>query len=182
MEWIHVLVKNSHFTERLEKKGSDRRGWSSLCHVIEESSTVPLFHCKSQWEKKDEKKKNIRQGMLRWTMGAAFRCAGEREKKTKQPHLDKKKKKHKIEGFRNWHRIVLFFVPLLPLVVQQTVSGCRDIMGSAHVRWSASFTQTWCAWQRLQQEDKTEGERSRDDESRLLKKAQETGKAGSSPS
>lgn len=46
MEWIHVdepvLVKTSHFTERLEKKGLDRRGWSSLCHVMEGRIAVPL--------------------------------------------------------------------------------------------------------------------------------------------
>lgn len=46
MEWIHddepVLVKTSHFTERLEKESLDMRGWSSLCHVTEEDITVPL--------------------------------------------------------------------------------------------------------------------------------------------
>lgn len=94
MERIHVdepvLVKTSHFTEKLEekKKGLDGRGCSSLCHVIEENITVPLE--KPVMIKKNERKTKKANENGGWFLIPEVLEGG---RKTKQHHLDQKKKK-----------------------------------------------------------------------------------------
>lgn len=94
MERIHVepvLVKTSHFTERLEEKkrvGQERMVIFVPCDW--ENITVPLEKSVTIKKERDEKKP--------MRMGAASRSTGGRGKNKTAPFGQKK---NKINGFRN---------------------------------------------------------------------------------
>lgn len=145
MEWIYfwkpVLVKTSHFTERKPDDG----GREGMVVTIPRSPPSP-FHCKIQWwqKKKKIKKLNETLGALEedehfsWKSRRLPEVLGEEEEK----RGEEEKKKHQLDTKsveQNKRRLQEMTshspsFPLLPQLVPETVSGCRNTTGSSLVR------------------------------------------------
>lgn len=75
---------------------------------------------------------------ISWEIRTASRTAAGGGGEKKKHQLDKKEKKSVEQNKRRVQEMTSHspLFPLLPRVVQETASGCRDTMGSAHIRCS----------------------------------------------
>lgn len=148
MERIHVdepvLVKTSHFTERLEGK---KRVWTGedarLCAMW--LRRISLFHWKNQWWLKKWEMNKKKKSQWEWGLIPEVLEGG---RKMKQHHLDqKKKKKNKIKRIQKLTSHSPFLFPrFLGWYRKQWVDVATP--WSLHVydgrRWQRPYTDMMC--------------------------------------